>query len=222
MDDAAFTRLAGYAGLAGALARFTGDMLLYGHLGAAQDFRAGALATVLAASPERLYSGGLLGPFGALLYLLGYWHVYRQVEGGSATLARLMYVAFCAFAIAAGVFHALTTQHELLLRACVDSPPPCASLQAEAREYEAWAYLAAEIPGYLASILLGYLVIAGRTRYPRWSVLANPGLLMLFDPFMTQLPAPLGAVVTGGYVNLATALFFGVSLLCTRARSAPR
>jgi len=46
-------------------------------------------------------------------------------------------------------------------------------------------------------------------------VLANFGLLSLLEPLGSQVPAPLGAILVGGFTNLSIAVFFLVSVLST-------
>jgi hypothetical protein len=46
-------------------------------------------------------------------------------------------------------------------------------------------------------------------------VVANFGLLSLLEPLASQVPAPLGAILVGGFTNLSIAVFFLVSVLST-------
>ena len=76
--------------------------------------------------------------------------------------------------------------------------------------------VAASIVG--AVLLLG-LVALGKTWYPRWTVLANPAALLLLSPLADKVPAPVGAILIGGFTNLAIAVFFLVSVLTTWRRA---
>jgi len=58
-------------------------------------------------------------------------------------------------------------------------------------------------------------VLVGRTLYPRWMVLSNPAVVMLFSPLAERAPQPFGAILVGGFTNLSIALFFAVSILAT-------
>ena len=71
------------------------------------------------------------------------------------------------------------------------------------------------MPGYFGAIVLLVLVFLRKTRYPSWTVLANPAVLMLLSPLVDVVPAPMGAVVSGGFTNLSVAIFFGISVLTT-------
>lgn len=81
--------------------------------------------------------------------------------------------------------------------------------------YASFTYTVSAVPGYLAGPVLLILVLTGRTNYPRWTAVMNPGLLIVLSPFFSGFPAPLGAVVAGGYVNLVFVLFFVVSIITT-------
>ena len=75
--------------------------------------------------------------------------------------------------------------------------------------------LARSAPGYVGAVLLILLVVFGKTRYPKWTVLANPGILRLLSPFADATPAPVGAILVGGFTNLTIAGFFLVSVVTT-------
>jgi hypothetical protein len=83
------------------------------------------------------------------------------------------------------------------------------------RRYWELAYDLAAVPAYIGAILLLLVVLLGKSVYPRWTVLANFGLLSLLEPLASQVPAPLGAILVGGFTNLSIAFFFLVSVLST-------
>jgi hypothetical protein len=88
-------------------------------------------------------------------------------------------------------------------------------LLAAIKSYWALAYNLGAIPGYLGAALLFGLVLLGKTYYPRWTVLANPAVLMVLSPLADRVPAPLGAILVGGSTNLSIAIFFLVSVATT-------
>ena len=51
--------------------------------------------------------------------------------------------------------------------------------------------------------------------YPRWTVLANFGLLSLLEPLAARTPAPVGAILVGGFTNRCITVFFLVSVTST-------
>jgi hypothetical protein len=222
MESARLRRAAGLIGLLGALLFFVGDMLFYGHLGPGDRFASGMLLTVQQASVERLFAGGLLGPLAACLCIVGFWHVYLNVQPRSQSLGRLMFGSFCVLMVAGSAIHALWTARGLAMKFCSGQPAPCASVLDAIREYWTLAYDLGAIPGYLGAVLLAYLVLSKKTWYPRWTFIANPAVWVLLSPFVAAVPAPLGAILVGGSTNLSIAVFFLVSVLTTWSRSADR
>lgn len=209
-------RLAGIAGLGGALLFFAGDMLFYGHLGSGAGFHQGMLATVRNASLARLYSGGLVGPVAACLCILGFWHVCVNVRSCHARIGRVMFVAFTLLMVSGSAIHTLWTAKGLALKYCYgNDDAACRAVVQAMNQYWGIAYYFGVVPAYFAFILLAGLVLFGKTWYPRWAVLSNPAVLLLLSPFADRAPAPFGAVLLGGFTNLSIAVFFVVSIWTT-------
>jgi hypothetical protein len=208
-------RIAGLCGLFGALLFFAGDMLFYGHFGSGSGFADGMRVTVTHASDERLFAGGLVGPIAACLCIVGFWHVYLNVRPPSATLGRIMLVAFFLLMVGGSAVHTLWTAKGLALKYCNGQGSPCSDLLAVIKSYWTLAYNLSAIPGYLGAALLFALVLLRKTWYPRWTVIANPAVLILLSPLADKVPAPLGAILVGGSANLSIAVFFLVSVVTT-------
>jgi Family of unknown function (DUF6796) len=205
-------RLAGLNGLAGALLLFAGDMLFYGHIGSGANFTEGMIATVMRASQERLFAGGLVGPLAACLCIVGFWHVYLNIRPPHVVLGRLVFVLFSVLMVAGSAVHTLWTAKGLALKYCYGQGAPCADLLAATKSYWALAYNLGAIPGYLGAVLLLGLLLLRKTHYPRWTVIANPAVLMLLSPLADRVPAPLGAILVGGFTNVHCHFLSRVSL----------
>src|SRR5206468_8654859 len=100
-------RLAGLAGLLGALLFFCGDMLFSGHLGAGATFHEGMQRVVRGASLTRMFTGGLLGPPAACLCIIGFWHVGQNITPRSPLLGRLVFYTLASMMVARSAVHAL-------------------------------------------------------------------------------------------------------------------
>lgn len=213
-------RLAGVAGLYGALLFFAGDMLFYGHWGSGAGFHQGMIETVSNASLARLYAGGLVGPVAACLCIVGFWHVYLNVRPAQARIGQVMLVAFFLLMVFGSAIHTLWTTRGLAIKYCYgDDDVACRALIQAVNSYWDLAYNLGAAPGYLGAVLLLGLVLLGKTWYPRWMALANPAVLVVLSPLADRAPAPLGAVLSGGATNLSIALFFLVSVLTTWKRA---
>jgi len=210
-----FKRWTGLAGVAGALLFFCGDMLFYGHGGSDATFHEGMLRVLQQASRTRLFGGGLVGPVAACLCLIGCWHVRENMIGRSPVLGRVVFFALASTMVIGGAVHALWVPRGLAIKysAVVGAVAP--ELIDSLRSYWQFAYNLAAAPAYIAAVLLLLLVLLGKTAYPRWTVLANFGVLSLLAPLAERIPAPLGAVVVGGFTNLSIAFFFFISVVST-------
>ena len=206
-------RATGICGLFGGLLFFAGDMLMYGHWGAAADFPSGALATLRGISLGQLYLGGLVGPIAACLCVLGFWHVYRNVQ--SAVVGRVILLFSGVSMAMLGAVHVLWVAKGLARRECLEPYGHCSALAARLNDYWNTAYYFGVGPAYLACAILAIAVLTGRSRYPRWTVIFNPALSLLVAPMLAFVPAPLGAPLIGGDANLFIALFFAVSVITT-------
>jgi hypothetical protein len=208
-------RLAGLSGLAGALLFFAGDMLLYGHFGSGEKFAEGMLATVGRASPERLFAGGLIGPIAACMCMVGFWHVYLNIRPSNLLLSRVMLTLFSVLMVAGSAVHTLWTAKGLALKYCYGQGAPCSDLLTAMKSYWTLTYNLGAIPGYIGAVLLVGLVVLRKTYYPRWTVIANPAVLSILSPLAARVPAPLGAILVGGFTNLSIAIFFLTSVSTT-------
>ena len=219
-NELKYMRWAGVAGLAGALSFFIGDMLLVGHWGAGDTFREGALRVLRQSSQIRLFIGGLVGPIAGCLCLLGFWHVRQNLVDRSPFLGRVVFFALGAATVAVSVVHALLVPLGLARRYSEAHAGTASELVEALRHYCHLANTLMEGPFYLGGILLLILVLLGKSSYPRWTALANFGLLSLLGPLAERVPAPLGAVLVGGFESLTVVLFFLVSVISTWRRPA--
>jgi len=126
-----------------------------------------------------------------------------------------MFALFAVLMVAGSAVHTLWTARGLAIKYCYGQSAPCADLLEAVKSYWNLAYNLGAVPGYLAALLLLGLVLFGKTYYPRWTVLANPAILLLLSPLVDRLPSPFGAILSGGFTNLSIAVFFVVSVLTT-------
>lgn len=208
-------KLTGLAGVIAGLLMFSGDMLFYGHWGSGANFHQGMIATVRQACDQRLFTGGLIGPVAACLFIVGFWHVFLNLEPRAPAAARVVFLSLSAFMVGGSAVHALWTPYGLALKYCYGQEAPCSQLIEVIRSYWTAAYKLTAVPAYFGFILLIALVLVGRTRYPRWTVIANPAILLLLEPLAERGPAPWGAVLSGGFTNLSFVVFFLISVATT-------
>jgi hypothetical protein len=206
----------GLLGVLGAMILFIGDMLLYGHFGSAGEFNTGIQAVAREASSARLYIGGLVGPAGAMLYIAGFRHIYLNTKRSGRLLSWSIFICLTCMMLFGGAYHALWTVRMLLFK----HPGPSAGgsnlFLASFDGYFKAVFSVSLSTGYIGGVLLACCILFFKTNYPRWTVLANPGILLLSTPLMRHIPYPIGAIAYGGCINLAFIVFFTVSAFAAR------
>ena len=208
-------RIAGIVGLAGALGLFIGDMLLYGHLGGAGGFLERVETVAADVSLERIFIGGILGPICSLLYIAGFRHVYQNIRKSGEIAARTVFAGCALLIVIGGTYHALWAVRMLIFKYGVVDTQSLEAFVEAVTSYLEITFIASSVPGFIVFPMLIVLVLLGRTEYPRWTVIANPGLLISLSFLVSDLPAPYGLTLYGGYINLVFVVFFVVSVITT-------
>jgi hypothetical protein len=181
-----YQRLAGSAGLIGALLFFCGDMLFYGHWGAGASFREGMQTVLRQGSLTRLFTGGLIGPVAACLCIIGFWHVRQNIEPRSPVLGRVVFYALAAMMVIGGAVHAVWVPRGLAIKYSGALGAYAPDLISALRNYWQYAYNLAAVPGYFGAVLLFALVLLGKSLYPRWTAVTNFGVLSLLAPLASS------------------------------------
>jgi hypothetical protein len=216
MGDGPTLRGCGAAGLAGAALLLAADWLLLGTPVSGAEFRA-SWYVFLAEMPRwRLTVGGLAGPVGAWLYVVGFWQLHLALRPGGRVTAFAVFAGFSlSFVWVAGAFHTslpfLADAWLARQAATGDGAPVVRSLGEHTFAYAGWLYYGGLAPALVGVALLPYAVLRGRTLYPRWFAALNPALLYLLSVGFRWVPAPLGGPLCAGTGNLVFLVFFAAS-----------
>jgi len=217
MDDLKILRLTGLAGVAGALLMFSGDMFLYGGFYGGAEFREISRRIMSEIPLLRLMIGGAIGPVAAMLYTIGFWHVYLALKEGGKKIAKIVFSGFVSMIIIGGAYHSGFVNIGLVLRAknSVNETDLkiIKTLFIQVLDYLHLLYNISFVFGLVGTILFLYLILFKKTKYPKWIILLTPTLLLLTSHIATYLPAPVGGIIYGGYINLSFLLFFCVSII---------
>jgi hypothetical protein len=211
-------QILGLIGLAAALLMFAGDMCLYGHFGSGGD--AVSRLVIAHESDTRIIVGGFIGPIAAILYCVGFISVYAMISPKSRMLAVLVAGGAAAVMAIGGTYHAMWSIRAFLIKAGLTSGDHQA-LYDQIKDYTLLFYDTMLAGAGVVSLFLLFAVLSGRSLYPRWSAVVNPGILLLFMPLVRFIPAPSGAIISGGYLNLLFVVFFSVSTWVSRSASDP-
>lgn len=221
-------RLAGIAGIAGAIGWTIGDALIIGAKASAGDYPlllttyAGripfhGLPLMLPSSEPRLAAGALIADFAIPLYLAGSWHLYQGARGAGrwwafAILALLMAGnAWSPLGHAAFYFVGMT--YKAILAVPASAHGALLELGARFNHVLIVAWLLPIVTLGVALLLLGIAIALGRTAWPRWmAAVVNPVSLVVIGMVSNLLPEPLRTWLDGAAFNIG---WLAVYLLST-------
>jgi len=209
-------RLCGIAGIVGACLLLAADWILMGTFTSGSEFKENWYV-VLSQMPQwRLTVGGLAGPVGAWLYVVGFWQLYLTLNSAGRYVAFGVFAGFSmSFVWLAGAFHTSFPFMAHAWKAKEAATGEGAAVVQEMKEatfsYAGRLYYLGLAPAFIGTVLLAYAVLRGLSRYPRWFAALNPAILFLLSTLFQYLPAPLGGLLVIGAGNLVFLLFFTVS-----------
>lgn len=200
-------KLTGILGLIAAVLVGTGEFLL--HFDPAARFSCG-YQFMASISDARLTAGHFFAMVGIPLYFLGCWHIYQMLRPASNK------IAFAAFLI--GSYGFIFGAVWMGSRASIGSLQHHADLIANTNLVELYEFRyetllqVIRITTLILSGIYVYLVMTGRTRYPKWMAIVNPFLLIIAS-FLVYLIAPaVGKFIMPIALNVAFAVFFTCSI----------
>jgi hypothetical protein len=198
------------AGVLGGLLYLTGDFLFYGRLGSAAEFR--SLATMASRSDTLLIAGGVVGPIASAGYILGTLAIYLQLRERQPRVALTHLVGWSGMFLAGIAYHALYATRGFAAKL----PEEAATASLARLEALMDTLYAGEASfGIVGTIAFAVAVLRGAT-YPRWTLLLLPTLWSLASFIADKVPAPVGALVKGGWINGWFTTFFFVAYLVAR------
>lgn len=230
MDIARSIRLTGAAGMCGASLLLAADWTMLGTFTSGADFNRRWL-TLLSEMPAwRVTLGGLAGPIGAWLYVIGFWQLYIALQPAGRWLAFLAFAGFSlSFVWIAGAFHtSFPFMADAWLASQARSGGGGEAVRAATEHAFAYAgllYYGGLLPAAVGVAVLAYAVLRRQTRYARWFAAFNPAILFVITLAFRWIPAPLGGLLVIGAGNLAFLLFFAASTYALRGsaeRGPPR
>ena len=196
-------------GLSGAILMFIGDMVLYY---SKDDYVAdGTLKPVIdimkKESRARLYIGGIIGPLAAFFYCIGYYHLVLIMNEKFQVFGWICFFINCLGIICGGTFHSHCAYFGLIGRH-----------DKEETIDEVYKYLniqksvAFGLQG-IGFLLLVLFIALKWTIFPRWMIIFSPGILFLLFPLTRKLPKGLHMIISGGWTNLISVIYYGMALL---------
>ncbi len=202
--------LMGVAGLAGALIVGLGEGLL--QLAPGADYTDPAYGYFALIDTPRQSLGHFISVYAAPLYLLGYWHLTRNLTPERPRLGFALYLLMAYAFIVATVWIGQRFFLAQTVKAIQDGSTNTALLEVFAAHNEPFVN-ALRLAMVVFSIAWIALVATGQSRYPRWMALFSPALLLgaIFG-FYFAMP-DLGSWTLPTAMNTTHAILFALSLL---------
>lgn len=195
-------------GLCGAILMFIGDMTLYYNK---EDY-IGAISLepiiniMKKESRRRLYIGGMLGPIAAFFYCVGYYHLVLMMNEKYQILGWICFLINCLAIICGGAYHSHFAYLGLIGR--YDAKE---ALEEVKKYMNIQKTVAFGLQG-IGFLMMAILIAFKWTVFPRWMFLVTPGILFLLVPLTRKLPKGLHMIISGGWTNLISVIYYAVAL----------
>ncbi len=199
--------ITGIIGIIASSLMYLGDMLLYFTTSPIHNFEEEIVRVMASISPERLNISGLLGPASAFLYIIGFYHIYLLIKSNNSKISKVIFGLLIFGMIYGGAFHSHFPFLGFISRF------NNVELLQITEKYTILIFYFMFFPSLIAYGLLGYLIIAKKTFYPRWVVLFSPIVLFWFSRVVRKLPQPLMILIAGGWSNMIFIIFFSISTI---------
>lgn len=233
-------RLAGIAGVVGALFWTLGDALIIGAKSQISDYplvlqtyadrvETDMAAMMLPSSEARLAAGALVADVGIVFYLAGCWHLLQGLlPAGRAWAWTVFALLICGNAwspLGHAGFYYVGMAYKSLLVTPVEAHAAILELGRNFHDLLQLAWLLPIVTLGLALLGLGIVIALGRTAWPRWfAIIANPVSLVGIGSAIAWLsPEPMSTWLSGAAFNLGWLVIYLVStiLLWNTGRVAP-
>ncbi|MGR7915674.1 DUF6796 family protein [Finegoldia sp. P1-F-LS] len=195
-------------GLFGSFLMFLGDMTLYYDPNDydGRDTINNIIGIMKSVNIKRLYIGGLLGPIGAFIYSIGFYHIVLASQEKYLNLAWFVFLMNTFGIILGGAYHMQCAYLGLLSRhknnGAFDEFLKFLKFQAKI----VFGIMA------LANIATALIILFGFTVFPRWQAVFTPIFLIILTPIAERLPKGLHMIIRGGWLNIIFFIYY-LSLL---------
>jgi len=213
-SSSSFVRLAGWAGLIGALLVGVGEFSMqYTPNGGIEDVEDYFYFNDV--SPQRLSFGHFLAVLLAPFYVMGYWFLSKQLEPASRILSRAFFL-IGAYAFAIGTawigqrFYLATTVHEIA------GGQQIRGMLVTFSEHNEPFVNILRVAMLLVSAIWVWLISTGKTTFPRWMAIFSPILLLALMFVLYFFKTTIGLYVFPAAMNVTHFIIFSLALCTTR------
>jgi hypothetical protein len=201
--------MTGIIGLLAAVLVGTGEFLL--HFDALGRFgEGGGYLFMQGISAQRTTIGHFLGVLGAPLYIIGFWHIMKMLEPANPLASRIAFAIMSYGIIVGAVWIGSRAGISTVVNGTTMTDTMTFISLYELR-YENLLQVT-RLAVLLFSVIFIWLVLSGRSRYPRWMALFNPILLILASFAIWAVAPTVGVYLMPIALNVAFAVLFLLSI----------
>lgn len=201
--------MTGIIGLVAAILVGTGEFLL--HFDALGRFgEGGGYLFMQGISAQRTTIGHFIGVLSAPFYIIGFWHIMKMLEPANPLVSRIAF-AIMSYGIIVG---AVWIGSRAGISSVVNSTSmvdPMFFISLYELRYENLLQVT-RLAVLFFSVIFIWLVLSGRSHYPRWMALINPILLILASFAIWMIAPAVGVYLMPIALNVAFALLFLFSI----------
>jgi len=200
---------AGVLGLMAAILVGAGEFLLhFDALGRFAD--GGAYEFMRGISAKRTTIGHFLGVLSAPFYIIGFWHLMKMLEPANALASRIAFTIM-SYGIIVGVVWIGSRAGISTIVNSTSIGDPTSFISLYELRYENLLQVTRLSVLFFSAIFI-WLVLTGRSHYPRWMALLNPVFLILASFAIWVLAPAVGVYLMPIALNVAFALLFLFSI----------
>ena len=208
--------ITGIVGIAAAILVGTGEFML--HFSPAGDYADDGNYVYLLNVPEwRITTGHFLAMFGAPFYLIGFWHIYLGLKPYGKIIPYLFFFTSAYGFIIGTVWMGSRASIVLLAQKNFAADGHSSEVLKELIRYyilHSESLLEViRITTLVSSVAFIFMVLTGKTLYPRWMALFNPIVLLLLSFLLFAVAPEIGKYTLPIALNVGYFIFFSLSTL---------
>ncbi len=200
--------LTGLAGLLAATLVGAGEFMLHFdslmRYGQGFDFFKGV-------TQSRATAGHCFGVLGAPRYVVGAWHIHLMLRPANRFWAKLAFVVMAYGCIVGGVWIGSRATAAFLVNA-ISGGAVASAIELYELRYESLLTIVRVAVLVLSGIFV-WLILTGRSNYPRWVAALNPIVLILASFLVFWLAPEIGKYLMPIALNVAFFVLFSVSTM---------
>jgi len=203
-------RLFGLSGIIGSIIFIFGD-LLYNHVPGSKN----SITVKMSAMPEsRLLNAGTLGLIGSWFYILGSMQLFIAFRPVGELFAFVVFFAFAAIMICYGISHAAYFSIAAGAKVATQLGTDVEFAGRLGNTFFQRLVYITYIPVTIASLMMFYGIIVGKSMYPRWMVIFLPIVIYLMKSPVTRiLKGHLKEILNDSYDNIVLFVFYILSTI---------